>query len=297
MELWILITIAAAFFQNIRFMLQKMLKGQLSTLGVTFSRFVFGAPLALLTFLGVWGLSGQVWPGMTPAFVLYAIWGGIAQIVATALLVQLFSYRNFAVGVTFSKTETMMTVLLSALVLGEWVSGFAMLAILVTLAGVLVLSGLPSAQNWRSGIFSTPALIGLASGAIFSMASIGYRGAALALEEGDFLIRASLTLAFVTAFQAGVMAIWLRWREPGEVMRTLASWRVSRWVGLTSMLGSLGWFAAFTLMNAALVKAVGQIELVFTLAASVLFFREKISKAELAGIALVMAGIVMILLG
>ncbi len=296
MELWIPITIAAAFFQNIRFMLQKHLKGQLSTIGVTFSRFLFAAPLAALLVVCLL-LSGVAeWPGLTPRFWVFAIVGGIAQILATALLIALFSLKNFAVGVTFSKTETVMTAILSALVLGEFVGPVAIFAICVTIMGVVLMSGLPNRDNLRLGIFGRPALIGIASGGIFAVASIGYRGASLALVEGEFLIRAAVTLAFVTAFQALAMALWLGFREPGEVTRVIGSWRISSWVGLMSALGSLGWFAAFTLQNAAHVKALGQIELVFTFAASVFFFREKSTSAEIAGIVLIVIGILILLL-
>ena len=40
MELWVPITLAAAFMQNLRSALQKHLKGSLSTSGATFCRFV-----------------------------------------------------------------------------------------------------------------------------------------------------------------------------------------------------------------------------------------------------------------
>ncbi len=296
MELWIPITIAAAFFQNLRFMLQKHLKGTLSTMGVTFSRFVFAAPLA-------WGVvallmlrEGAVFPRITGAFVIYGGIGAIAQIVATAMLVALFSLKNFAVGVTFSKTETVMTALLSAAILAEPVSGGAWIAIFVTVAGVIAMSGLPSRDNLAAGIFGRAAAIGIGSGIIFSMASIGYRGASLGLGSGDFLIRAALTLAVVTTFQTAVMALWLAWREGGEILRVLRAWRIAAWVGLTGMLGSLGWFTAFTLQNAAYVKALGQIELVFTILASVFFFRERISRFEALGIGLIATGILLLLL-
>ncbi|MEM8658484.1 MAG: DMT family transporter [Pseudomonadota bacterium] len=290
-------TIAAAFFQNLRFMLQKSLKGRLSTLGVTFSRFVFAAPLAWLV-VGVLLLRPDTpWPGLTLTFALFAGVGAVAQVVATALVVALFSLRNFAVGITFSKTETVMTALLSAAILAEPVSGGAWVAIVITVAGVILMSGLPQAGNLASGIFGRAAMIGIASGVIFAMASIGYRGASLALEQGDFLIRAAVTLAMVTSFQSVIMVIWLSLREPGEVARVFAAWRIAIWVGLTGMLGSLGWFTAFTLQNAAYVKALGQIELVFTVAASVFFFRERIGRAEAAGILLIVLGILVLVLG
>ncbi|MDP7234815.1 MAG: hypothetical protein QF759_11955, partial [Alphaproteobacteria bacterium] len=51
MEAWIPITIAAAALQTVRSGLQKHLKGQLSTTGATFSRFLYAWPLAILYLL------------------------------------------------------------------------------------------------------------------------------------------------------------------------------------------------------------------------------------------------------
>ena len=48
MELWIPLTIAAAFFQNIRSAMQKHLKGKLSTLGAAYVRFLYAVPVSLL---------------------------------------------------------------------------------------------------------------------------------------------------------------------------------------------------------------------------------------------------------
>ncbi len=50
------------------------------------------------------------------------------------------------------------------------------------------------------------------------------------------------------------------------------------------------------MQNAAYVRALGQIELVFTFAASVFFFREKTNRIEVVGIALVVAGILVLIL-
>ena len=51
-----------------------------------------------------------------------------------------------------------------------------------------------------------------------------------------------------------------------------------------------------TIQNAAYVRALGQIELVFTFIASTLFFRERTTPIELLGIALVISGILILLL-
>ena len=88
-----------------------------------------------------------------------------------------------------------------------------------------------------------------------------------------------------------------RLREPGELTRVVRGWRIASLVGVSGMLGSAAWFTAMTLENAAYVRAVGQVELVFTFIASYLFFRERSTALELTGIVLVVAGIVMLLLG
>jgi drug/metabolite transporter (DMT)-like permease len=80
------------------------------------------------------------------------------------------------------------------------------------------------------------------------------------------------------------MALWLRWFEPGQISAVWAARRSAAWIGLTSMVGSFCWFTAFTLQNVAYVNALGQIELIFSLIASVFFFKERITKKELAGL-------------
>ena len=50
-----------------------------------------------------------------------------------------------------------------------------------------------------------------------------------------------------------------------------------------------------TIERAAYVKALGQIEFIFTLAVSILYFREKSSPKELVGMSLVAGGIVVLL--
>ena len=130
------------------------------------------------------------------------------------------------------------------------------------------------------------------SGALFAISAVGYRGATLEIASDDPFLRACVTLAIVTASQALGMAAWLVWRERGEITRVIAARRTAVWMGITGMGGSLCWFTAFTLQNAAYVFAVGQIEVIFSLIASTLFFHEKVSVRELVGIALLSVSII-----
>lgn len=271
MSLWVLFTLAAAALQTLRFMLQKQLRGAgLSTGGATFSRFLFAAPIACGLAAAGLLLTRAAPPEPGPGFWAYVTLGALCQIVATFLTVALFALRNFAVGVAFTKTETVQVAAFSALMLGERVSGFGWAAILTGFAGVLLLSKAPVAG---ARVVGRAALYGVLAGALFGLSAIGYRGATLALQPLPFFLRALLALAAATVIQTVLMAAWLRWREPGEIGRVLARWRRTALVGVTGSLGSLGWFAAFALQNAAYVRALGQVEIVFTLMASALVFR------------------------
>jgi drug/metabolite transporter (DMT)-like permease len=130
----------------------------------------------------------------------------------------------------------------------------------------------------------------------FAISAVGYGGATRGLAEGDLILRAGLTLALVTAVQTAVLAAWMAWRERGEMARVFAAWRISAPVGVTSMIGSFCWFAAFSLQNVAYVFAVGQVELILAMAASVLVFREAITRREVFGMALLTAGIVVLVI-
>jgi drug/metabolite transporter (DMT)-like permease len=298
MDAWIPVTIAAAAAQTTRFVLQKQLAAtRLTATGSTYARFLYSAPLATLLALAYGQASGQAMPAIPARFWAYALAGGTAQIVATVCVVALFAQRNFAVGLTFKKTEVLMSVLVGLLVLGEGVSGLGFLAILLGLAGVLLLSDPPGATGaWRSRIFNRAAGLGLLSGLFFAVSGVGYRGASLSLGSGDAFQRAVVTLAIVTAFQVALMTAWLVWRDRAQIAAVVAAWRVAALVGLTSLVGSACWFTAFTLQTVAYVNALGQIELVFALAASVLIFGERIGRREAQGLAVLTASILLLIL-
>ena len=136
----------------------------------------------------------------------------------------------------------------------------------------------------------------LLSGLLFAGSAIAYRATSLSVLSDDPLLRAGVTLGFVVTAQAGIMFIWLLLRDPHEIIRVLQTWRTGVWVGITSMGGSYMWFVAFTLQNAAYVKALGQVELIFSILASFIFFKERISKNEFIGMALISASVLGLIL-
>lgn len=294
MPLWVLISVAAAFLQNGRTALQKTLTPRVGVIGATYSRFLFAAPWAIAALLGLLWYDGACLPTLTAPFVSWAILGALAQIAGTLLLLHLFSLRNYAVGNTFARTETVQAAVFGMVLLGDRLHGLAIAGILVSLAGLVLLS---SSRGLTGGLFNRAAGLGLACGAAFAIAAIGYRAASLALPETDrLLLRPAVTLAFVTLVQSVVLTVWLWRRGEGGLRAVLREWRLESLVGAAGMLASLGWFTAFTLVPVAQVKAVGQIELVFNWLTSRFAFGERPSPRETTGIALVCAGILLIVL-
>lgn len=298
MSLWILASLAAAVFQTVRFMLQKTLADKtLTAAGATFARFLYSAPFVVFGTAVYLSVTGQALPEVSAVFWGFAVLGGTAQVLATVCLVMLFKARNFAVGLTFSKTEVLMTVFVGLFLLGEGVSWIGFGFIFLGVLGVILLSVDPAsvATGW-SRIVNRASGLGVVSGLLFAVSAVSYRGASLDVVASDPFVRSGVTLAVVTSLQMTGMAIWLRLRDVGEIGRVVGAWKTAGFIGLTSMAGSFGWFTAFTLQNAAYVKAVGQVELIFALVASVLFFREKITGRELLGMAILSASILGVVL-
>lgn len=297
MSLWIPVTIAAASFQTVRFMLQKSLSSvKLSAAGATFARFAYSMPLAVgALLLMLW--AGHEVPPLTAQFWVYVAIGGTAQILATICVVALFKQRNFAVGITFKKTEVIQTAIVGFLILGDRVSAGALGAILLGLMAVLLLSKTPGGDGaWWRHLTNRASQLGLGSGVLFAFSAVSYRGASLELGDINAWFRALITLAAVVSFQFLSMWLWLLWRDRAELRAVWETRATGVFVGLTSLGGSFCWFLAFTLQNAAYVKALGQVELILSLLASILFFRETITRREIAGMGLLGLSILVLVL-
>ncbi len=316
MELWIPITVAAALFQNIRTALQKHLKDKLDTTGATYARFLYAVPFTwiyLFVISNIGSLSSPSTdrlPDTNLEFLAFCVLGGIAQILATFLLVWLFGQRNFAVGTSLTKTEAIQTAMFGLILLGDTISFQTITGILISLVGVIALykksTPTPQPQNAAKTEFMKTGLIkrgralltqdksilpGITAGTLFALSAVSYRAASLSLGGEGFVIQSAYTLVWVTGFQTLAMGVYLILRKPGILTRVFKSWRAAIWVGLTGMLGSAGWFAAMTLENAAHVRTLGQIELIFTLAIGYIFFKERLSRRELTGVCLITTGI------
>ena len=296
--LWIPLTIAAAFLQNLRTAVQKHLRSQLSTNAATFTRFAFGSPLIVLYTLGLKGWAGFEWPVPSLTFVFWVALGGVAQIVATACLIHIFSFRNFAVGVAYSKTEVIQSAIFGLIFLGDRVTPWGATAIALGTIGVMLISLAEGGGVWRMlvlGWLERPALIGLASGGLFGIAAVSFRAAALSLGASSFVMRSAYTLLWANLLQTALMAAFLWLREREQLGKLRAAWRLSALAGTVGVVASALWFTAMTIQLVAYVRTLALVELVFTFLFSWYVFKEQPRTREIAGIVLMVIGVVMML--
>jgi drug/metabolite transporter (DMT)-like permease len=297
--IWIPITLFAVAMQTVRTAGQKHLTAHLDPFSVTLVRFLFGLPFAALYLASVVIGSGKALPALNATFVVFTVLGGVAQIVATVLLIYLFSLRNFAVGTTYARTEAFLTAFIGALFFGEWISVQGWVAIIISVAGVVVLTIARShveSSSILGRLWNRAAAIGLGSGLGFALASLSIRKASLSFGIDDFLLTAGMTLVVMVSLQTLIMIVYVAVKSPSQFAIIARQWRVSLFVGVTSALGSIGWFTAMTVERASYVKSLGQIEFVFALLISTLFFRERTTGLELLGMVLVAGGVVILLL-
>ena len=299
MEAWIPITIFAAFFQNLRSALQKHLKAKLSDTGAAYVRFLYALPFVIFYLLILKQIGGLGFPTPNVKFFAFCLIGGVCQILFTVLLLWMFSFRSFAVGTTFSKLEIVAVAILGSLIVGDLLNRYAWMAILLSSVGLMCLSAGQSKLRLSKlivGLGEKSTLIGLICAAFLGGSVVFFRGASLSLAHDSALMAATFTLAISLVMQTVIMTTWLAVREPGEITRVLENWRWCSTVGIAGSFASMGWFIAFTIQNASYVRALGQIELIFTFLVTTHFFREKVSATEYLGSALIAAGILLLLL-
>jgi drug/metabolite transporter (DMT)-like permease len=289
--LWIAATVWAAFAQTIRNAAQRHLTAELGTLGATLVRFLYGLPYALLWLYFVHQYFSLPFPSLNARFFGWVLLGALSQTAATALLLRVMQERNFALGVAYSKTEILQVAVFGLAFLGDPLGWATIAAVLFGTAGVVLI-----APPKGTAFSKRTALLGLASGAGFALSAVGYRGAALALEGTPFLMAAACTLVWAQFLSTLALGGWLLARERAVLGRVLGAWKLSQIAGFMGAAASAGWFTAFALQTAAHVRTLGLLELVFSYLVSLRFFREKLSRHELLGMALLAVGVVLVTL-
>jgi drug/metabolite transporter (DMT)-like permease len=300
MELWIPITLTAALFQTWRTALQQRLRGLLSVNAAGFVRYLYALPTGALLLIGSYRAAAIALPTLNLRFLLDCTAGGLLQIFGTSFLIMAFGFRNFAVGTAYSKTEAVQGAIAAWIVLGEALTPTACVGIGIGVVGVLVLSlagrGLNGGELLRATV-QPAALCGLGAGLCFAFTAIFIKDANHALGGSHPIPQALFGLVVTNVLQTFMQGAWLAWREPDQLRAAFLTWRSSAWVGTLSACGSACWFSAFALAPVAMVRSLGQVEMVFTLLFSRFYLKEQIRRVDVAGLLLVIIGVALIVAG
>jgi drug/metabolite transporter (DMT)-like permease len=289
--LWAVFTLIAAAAQTARNAMQRELTSTLGTVGATHVRFLFGFPFALLFLAAVATVTGAELPKPSGMFWPWVLAGAFTQIAATATMLSVMGQRSFVVAYAYIKTEPVHVALFGLIFLGDKVTPLSAAAILIATAGVMVISLKPGAGETRS-VRST--LIGLFSGALFGLSSIGYRGAILSLHLSDFVIAATFTVTVGLVIQAAALSLYLALRDVKTLHAIARAWKPSLFAGFMGAFASEFWFLAFAITSAANVRTLALVEVLFAQGVTHFIFRQPTNARETFGIILVVIGVALL---
>ena len=294
---WVIFTVLAAFFQNLRTSLQKRLNKNLSLVASAYVRFAFALPFAFIIFFVNFRSLDIVQIILDQNnFIYYTFLGAIFQVIFTLLLLYLFKFSNFVVGTSLSKTEVIQIAIFEYIILKDKLNLFGIIGIIVATIGVIVIT-IKDVKLFFRNFFSKVTLIGLTTGLILGLSVVYFRAAALSLENfSSNFDKAITTLFFGLFIQTAVVTTYLLIFEKSEFKKFYQNKVEICFTGLAGFLATLSWFFAFTLIQASFVRAVGQIEILFSYMSSKYLFKEKITFIEIMGIIIFISGATLLLL-
>ena len=294
--LWLIATLMAAVFQPWRTAVQQKVRTSLSLNAAGLVRYFYGLPVAVLL-LTLWcAARTEALPAVALSGWGWAVLAGFAQILGTNLLLMAFGHRNFVVGTAYAKTEAIQGALISMALLGERLSALSWAGVAVGVVGVLILAK-GEGRFCAADIAQPAALCGLGAGLAFTFTSIGVKLATHGVGGTDTILKALVVLCVVQAAQVLMQGGFLLAREPEQWRLVLSTWRVSGWVGALSSLGSACWFTGFALAPVALVRTVGQAEVIFTVGFGRFYLKERVARREIVALVCVGVGVALALAG
>ncbi|AWB57129.1 DMT family transporter [Colwellia sp. Arc7-D] len=293
MELWIYFTLLAAFMQAIRTAGQKQLTQHLNAMATTGVRYIYALPFAWLYLWWVADYRALEIPSLNTQFLQYALIACVMQIIGTVCLVAAFKYRNFAVATSLAKTEAIQVAVVGALLFSASLSYMGWFSVIIGVVGILLVSKVKF--TFKDVLQNPGAGFGLASGLGLAITTLLVRESSLALNS-DLLLSAAVTLTFMITVQSFISIIYVYCQDKQQITNMFNQWRLCLFVGLTSVIGSIGWFTAMSFQQAAYVKALGQVEFFITLFITYRIFKEKISATEYLGMLLIVISVLVLLL-
>ena len=279
---WILFTLGAVILQTVRNALQSKLSGAVNTSGVTLSRFILAPPIALVYLLILYSSSASQVPEFSGSFITVILCASLLQIAATSLMVILFKQKNFAIGAGLAKSEALVAGVVGMLFFGSYLTPLGWAGILIGAIAVFVLSS----GNRLHGISVKTMVIGLACGTCFALTSLLVREASHMLNV-QHTVAAAWVLLWVLCVQTISLSGYIALTKPFVFRQLTNAKKQVLAISTVSCLGSICWFTAMALQHVALVKTLGQLEVLLTLVLSHYWLKNAVTKREIAGLLLI----------
>jgi drug/metabolite transporter (DMT)-like permease len=294
--IWLPATLLAGLFQAWRTAVQQRLRAELSVNAAGLVRYLYGLPVGCLLLALYLGWRQEAVAPVGANFLPFAAAGGLAQVLATNLLIMAFGFRSYVVGTAYAKTEAVQGAILASILLGEMLSLVTWAGIGIGVAGVVILSTGGQRIRW-SDISQPAALCGLGAGFLFALTSVFVKSATFVVDTPDRVQAALTVLVAVQFLQLLMQGSYVFLRERDQILQVFRIWRTSSQVGILAAIGSAFWFTGFATAPVALVRAVGQVEVIFTLAFGRFYLKEPLKRSEAMGLLLVGVGVVAALIG
>ena len=279
---WILFTLGAVVMQTVRNALQSKLSGAVNTSGVTLSRFILAPPIALVYLLILYSSSASQVPEFSGSFIAVILCASLLQIAATSLMVILFKQKNFAIGAGLAKSEALVAGVVGMLFFGSYLTPLGWAGIVIGAIAVFVLSS----GNRLHGISVKTMVIGLACGTCFALTSLLVREASHMLNV-QHTVAAAWVLLWVLCVQTISLSGYIALTKPFVFRQLTNAKKQVLAISTVSCLGSICWFTAMALQHVALVKTLGQLEVLLTLVLSHYWLKNAVTKREITGLLLI----------
>ncbi len=291
-NLWILLALLGGLFQTIRNTSSRTVAKIYKPSTVTLIRFGYALPFGL-TYTLILYLMGFVAGVPTFSFFLFTIVGSVFQAIGNTLFVNATKYGNFAVVVSFFRTDAILIAILSTLIFNVQYSTIAIFGIFLTVFGTFLITFFKNKLK-LSNLWSKDVVFGVSSAFFMAIAIMFFAESNKSFVGGNLVANVSIALIGNLFFQTILNGLWVFWKQKNELLELKKTWKNDIIIGLASALATICWFMAYVLKDSALVRAVGQIEFLFSILVSVYFFKEKLKKVEILSILIICVGILLV---
>lgn len=185
-------------------------------------------------------------------------------------------------------------ILLAALFLGKRLSPLQFGGVALTLAGIVLVTYTRAADALDAAVLRQGALLGVLS---MVLMAVGVILAKPVLETQDFLWVVTLRVAAGVALMLGIATVRHEWAGLAAAYRAVRHWpAVIAGSLMSSYVALLFWLAGYKYADASIAAVINELAAIFIVGLAAWLLRERVTVRQLAGGALALAGVLVVVL-